>query len=75
MGDVVKFRKPPRNRGQFRGQGGWQPSGPKRRHKLRKVLRFALSIGILLGLAILWWGIDRAMAAEAGRCIAGCERG
>jgi hypothetical protein len=78
MGDVVKFRKPPRNRDQFRGQGGWKPPGRNRRRpgpRLRKLLRFALSIGILLGLAILWWGIDRARAAEAGPCIAGCERG
>lgn len=74
MGDVVKFRKPPRNRDQFRGQGGWQPPGQKRRrHKLRKVMRFVLSFGILLGLAILWWGIDRARAEVLKPCVTGCE--
>ena len=75
MGDVVKFRKPPRNRDQFRGPGGWKPPGPNRRHKLRKVLRFAFSIGILLGLAILWWGIDRARAEMVQPCMTGCEKG
>ena len=34
MGDVVKFRRAPRNRGQFRGQGSWRPGkgpgGPKK---------------------------------------------
>ncbi len=77
MGDVVKFRKPPRNRGQFQGQGGgWKPPGPNRRRQwLRKLLRLALSIGILLALAILWWSIDRARAAEARPCAAGCETG
>jgi hypothetical protein len=75
MGDVVKFRKPPRNRGQFRGQGGWKPPSPNRRRtKLRKVLRFALSLGILLVLAILWWGIDQVRAAPRP-CVTSCEAG
>lgn len=73
MGDVVKFRKPPRNRGQFRGQGGWQPSPkgpkrPKRRAKRSYAMRLALSLGPLLALAIMWWGIDQARAGETFTC-------
>jgi hypothetical protein len=65
MGKVVKFKRPPQNRDQFRGQGGWKPT-PKatKLSKLRAGFRAfvgkALPMTILLGLAVLWWGIDKA---------------
>lgn len=71
MGDVVKFRRPPRNRGQFRGQGGWQPRPPKRprRNKgKRDMVALALAAVGLLALAALWWSSDLARAQSSFAC-------
>lgn len=65
MGKVVNFKRPPHNRDQFRGQGSWQPTPKvtklsKLRSRFRAFVRKALPMTILLGLAILWWAIDKA---------------
>jgi len=71
MGDVVKFRKRPRNRGQFRGQGDWkpEPKGSKRLRlssRLKPFAKAALPIVVLLALAFLWWGIDAVISSTSG---------
>jgi len=72
MGKVVKFRKRPRNSGQFRGQGNWSPSGnrkpPWRRRGLPDPIKLALSVGGLLSLAGLWWSMDKARAGSTFQC-------
>lgn len=73
MGDVVKFRKPPRNRGQFRGQGGRRPAPqdpkrPKRRGGKRDVVTLSLLAAGLLALVGLWWNADRAQAQDTIAC-------
>ena len=73
MGKVVKFRKVPRNSGQFRGQGGWNPRGPSRKppgHKrgLPDPIKLALVVVVLLALAGLWWSMDKARAASTFKC-------
>lgn len=73
MGDVVKFRKVPRNRGQFRGQGGWRPSspnpkGPKRKGGKPDVVVLGLSAVGLLAAVGLWWSTDTARAQGTFAC-------
>lgn len=74
MGDIVRFRKPPRNRGQFRGQGGWKPGTPNPKRPKRPRRNgggmFALSVSLLglLALAGAWWGADRALAGDTFAC-------
>lgn len=60
MGDVVKFRKRPRNHGQFRGQGSWKPNQkPQRpRERLSGRLVFVCAALFLLALSRSWWSID-----------------
>lgn len=73
MGNVIKFRRPPRNRGQFRGQGACSPTPPnpkrpKRRGKLGVLAKTFLLTVALPALAIMWWGIDQSNAAEIFTC-------
>lgn len=69
MGDVVRFRKRPRNSGQFRGQGGWTPSKkPKRPKRGGDGVKLVLTLGALLSLAGLWWTVDKASARETFTC-------
>lgn len=70
MGDVIRFRRRPRNRVQFRGQGGWKPGGnPKRpNRKLPDKLAFVLAAIALVSLAGLWWSVDAAHAETSLTC-------
>lgn len=78
MGNVVKFRRRPQNRGQFRGQGSWRPGkgrgGPGNK-KPRDLVRLVMTIVGLLSLAGLWWAVDAAraepLACKATRVIDG----
>ena len=64
MGSVHKFRKPPKNRGQFRGTRPNPQSRrrhwPKRRwrwgYKQMMLLIMGISIGGLIGLSAIGWG-------------------
>ncbi len=65
MGNVVKFRRAPRNRGQFRGQGRWRPEkgpGEPGRRKPPDTVGLLLALVALLSLAGLWWNLDAARA-------------
>lgn len=70
MGDVIRFRRRPRNRGQFHGQGGWKPGGkPKRpKRKLPDNISFVLAAIGLVSLAGLWWSVDAARAETSFTC-------
>lgn len=70
MGNVVRFRRRPRNRGQFRGQGDWQSGGkPKQpNRKLPDNVAFLLAAIALVSLTGLWWSVDAARAEARFTC-------
>lgn len=71
MGDVHKFRKPPKNRGQFRGQGKPVPNLRSRRSRWKwrwgfsqaMLLTLGLALGGLVGLTAIRW---TSGSADAG---------
>lgn len=77
MGDVIKFRRRPRNRGQFRGQGSGSPGAPQpgpkrpRQRKSKKQhdhVRLLLSAVVLSSLAGLWWSLSRKSPGQEFAC-------
>lgn len=72
MGNVIRFRRRPSNRGKFRGQGGWKPEPPRR--DFRKPRRpgdrvtLILTIVAILSLAGLWWAADQRWGGETFSC-------
>lgn len=76
MSNVVKFRRRPKNKGQFEHKRGrWRPnpSGPRRPKRTggrSYVLRLATSLGVLLLLAIVIWAGGKAVrgGGEAFTC-------
>lgn len=69
---MVTSRKPPKNRGQFRGQGkAWSHPRRRRRYPRAILVALGLALGVLLGLAAIRWTSAPAepwtsAAAEAG---------
>ena len=72
MGDVIRFKRRPRNRGQFRGQGTWKPGQKPRRarRKLPDGVKSLLTALLLISLAGLWWSLDAARADAKFTCSA-----